>query len=72
VKGAPVKRLALTRRETAESLGVSVDYVSDHIWSELRIVRRGRCSLVAVTELQRWLDAQAQYTIPPLADRTEC
>lgn len=34
--------LAFSKGEVADSLGVSVDFVEDHIWPELRLVRRGR------------------------------
>ena len=52
-------RLALTKAEVAESLGVSVDYIEDHVWPELRLVRRGRKSLCPIRELERWLDQSA-------------
>jgi hypothetical protein len=52
-------RLALTKREVAESLGVSVDYVEDHVWPELRLVRRGRKTLCPIRELERWLESEA-------------
>jgi hypothetical protein len=60
----PVTRLALSKLEAAQALGVSRDFLEEHVWPELRIVRRGRLSFVAVTELQRWLDKEAARTIP--------
>jgi excisionase family DNA binding protein len=48
--------LALTKAEAAEALGVSVDFLEEHVLPELRIVRRGRRRLIALRELQRWLD----------------
>jgi excisionase family DNA binding protein len=54
-----VARLALSKLEAAEALGVSVDFFDDHIASELRIVRRGRRRLISVRELERWLDENA-------------
>ncbi|HEY8776576.1 MAG TPA: hypothetical protein VIM33_08885 [Gaiellaceae bacterium] len=56
-------RLALSKAEAAQSLGVSVDYLEDHVWSELRIVRRGRRSFVPVSELSRWLEREALLTL---------
>lgn len=56
-------RLALSKREVAESLGVSPDYVSDHLWSELRLVRRGRLTLCPVAELERWLEREASRVL---------
>jgi excisionase family DNA binding protein len=60
---APVPRLALSLSEAAASLGVSADYFSEHVAGELRWVRRGRLRLVAVAELDRWLDREAARTL---------
>ena len=49
-------RLALTPGEAAEALGVSDDFLREHIAQELHWVRRGRKKLVSVSELQSWLD----------------
>jgi excisionase family DNA binding protein len=49
-------RLALSPDEAAALLGVSRDYFDQHVIDELRIVRRDRRILVALTELERWLD----------------
>jgi hypothetical protein len=55
----PVTRLALSKSEAAEAIGCSVDFLEEHIWPELKIVRRGWLVFVAVTELQRWLEREA-------------
>ena len=52
-------RLALSKREAALAIGVSVDYLEEHVMPELRVVRRGRKVLVPVQELERWLDRSA-------------
>ena len=52
-------RLALSPDEAASVLGVSRDYLDEHVIGELRIVRRGRRILIALTELERWLDRAA-------------
>lgn len=52
-------RLALSPDEAAAVLGVSRDYFDEHVIDELRIVRRGRRILVALAELERWLDRAA-------------
>lgn len=52
-------RLALSPDEAAALLGVSRDYFDEHVIDELRIVRRGRRILVALAELERWLDRSA-------------
>ncbi len=57
-------RLALSPDEAAEMLGVSRDYFDEHVIGELRVVRRGRRILVALAELERWLDrAAARATV---------
>ena len=40
-------------------LGVSRDYFDEHILPDLRVVRRGRRILIALAELERWLDRAA-------------
>jgi excisionase family DNA binding protein len=52
-------RLALSPDEAAALLGVSRDYLDEHVIDELRIVRRGRRILIALAELERWLDRAA-------------
>jgi excisionase family DNA binding protein len=56
-----VRRLAVSKREAAAALGVSVDFFEEQIAHELRMVRRGRRRLVPVRELERWLDKHADY-----------
>ena len=60
-KQAP--RLALTRAEAAEALGISLDSFERYVQLELRLVRRGRLRLVPVSELTRWLDSNAARTL---------
>lgn len=52
-------RLALSVAEAAEAIGVSDDYLREHVLPELRVVRRGRKKLIAVRELERWLEHEA-------------
>ena len=52
-------RLALSKPEAAEALGLSVDNFEQHVAPSLRVVRAGRRVIVPVTELQRWLDRHA-------------
>jgi len=58
-------RLALSPDEAAGLLGVSRDYLDEHVIGELRIVRRGRRILIALAELERWLDRSAARTACP-------
>jgi excisionase family DNA binding protein len=58
-----VPRLALSMGEAAEALSVSRDFLDQHIRHELRLIRRGRRVLVAVRELERWLEQSAALTL---------
>lgn len=60
---SPMPRLALSPDEAAAALGVSRGYFDEHVAAELRIVRRSRRKLVAVSEIQRWLDHSAVTTL---------
>lgn len=57
---APITRLAYTPAEAAASIGVGPDYFNEHVAPELRWVRRGAKRVVAVTELGRWLEENAE------------
>jgi excisionase family DNA binding protein len=52
-------RLSVSPDEAAAILGVSRDYFDEHVIGELRVVRRGRRILIALAELERWLDRSA-------------
>ena len=52
-------RLALTFAESAAMLGVSDEFFARYVAHEVRFVRRGRKQLVAVRELERWLEESA-------------
>jgi excisionase family DNA binding protein len=56
-------RLALSRAEAAEALGVSVDFFDQHIAHEVRAIRRGRRRLYPVRELERWLEHSASLAL---------
>jgi len=54
-----VPRLAMSKQEAAQALGVSINFFEEHIAHELRMVRRGRRRLIPVHELERWLEKNA-------------
>jgi excisionase family DNA binding protein len=56
-------RIALTRTEAAEALGISVDSFERYIQPELRLIRRGRLRLIPVVELTRWIETNAARTL---------
>lgn len=60
-------RLALSKPEAAEALGVSVDTLERHVLGELRVVRRGRLVLIPVRELEAWLERNAARTLEDAA-----
>jgi excisionase family DNA binding protein len=60
---APVPRIALSPDEAAAALGVSRDYLDEHVAHELRWVRRGRRKFIAIVELERWLEREAERTV---------
>jgi excisionase family DNA binding protein len=60
---ASLGRLALSKHEAADALGVSIDFLEEHVMHELRIVRRGRRRLIPVRELERWLEENALRTL---------
>ena len=46
------------------ALGVSVDFLEDHVLAELRVVRVGRRVLIPVAELERWLAEHGERLLP--------
>jgi excisionase family DNA binding protein len=58
-----VPRIALTRTEAAESLGMGLTFFETQVQPELRIIRRGSKRLIPVSELERWVSENAQRTL---------
>lgn len=56
-------RLALSPDEAAAALGVSRDFLDEHVAPGLRWVRRGRRKFVAIPELERWLEHSSALTL---------
>jgi excisionase family DNA binding protein len=63
VKATGPTRLALSRAEAAQTLGVSVDFFDEHIAREVKAVRRGSRRLFPVRELETWLDRSASLAL---------
>ena len=59
VQAPALLRLALSKAEAAEALGVSVDFFEEHIQPDLKVVYRGRRRLIPVRELEAWLERSA-------------
>ena len=55
-----VPRLALTREEAAEALGIGLTTFKEQVQPALRIVRRGKVRMIPIAELERWLDENAE------------
>lgn len=59
----PVPRLALTRHEAAEALGMGVTSFEQYVQPQVRAVRQGKLRLFPVRELERWLKENAAMTL---------
>ena len=59
--GVPIDtpRLALSRRDAAAALGMSLRHFQRHVQPELRCIYSGQLRIYPVTELERWLKDQA-------------
>lgn len=51
-----MRPVAVPKPTAAAMLGVSIDSFERHIQPDLRVIRRGRLRLFAVSELKRWAD----------------
>jgi hypothetical protein len=56
-------RITYSKKEAADALGVSVDFLEEHVMADLRVIRKGRLVLVPVKELERWADTNATLTL---------
>lgn len=59
----PPPRIALTRQEAAEALGVGLTTFKERIAPELRVIREGKVRLYPVAELERWAEDRAERVI---------
>jgi excisionase family DNA binding protein len=56
---------ALTKRQAADELSISIDTFERHVMGDLRLVRIGRKVLVPVREIEGWLERNSAFTIEP-------
>lgn len=56
-----VPRVALTRKEAAESIGCSLSHFERHVQPHLRLIRSGSVRLVPVGELEKWAERSATF-----------
>ncbi len=59
----PVPRLALTRAEAAEALGMGVTSFEQYVQPEVRCIRRGSLRLFLPDDLARWAAQNAGITL---------
>lgn len=55
-----IPRLALTRAEAADAIGMSVDSFDRYVQPHIRLIRKGKLRVVPVAELERWLVNNAE------------
>jgi hypothetical protein len=60
---ATEQRLAYSPDEAAALIGVSRSFFFEHVLPELRVVRVGRRRIVALRELERWLDENGSRSV---------
>ena len=60
---APTPPLALTPARAAAALDMSEDHFRANVAPELRWIRQGRKRVVAVAEIERWLERNASRAL---------
>ena len=58
-----VPRFSLTRKEAADSLGMSVDTFERRVQPFIRVVLCGQLVLVPPTELERWVRDNSRFLV---------
>jgi len=56
---ASTPRLALSRRDAAAALGISLRHFQRHVQPHLRCIYSGQLRLYPVAELERWISEQS-------------
>jgi hypothetical protein len=55
--------VAVDRSTAASMLAMSVDSLERYVLPDVRLVRQGRLRLVPVSELVRWCEENAEFTL---------
>lgn len=64
---ATARRLLLTRREAAETLGMSLSHFQRHVQPWLPCVYSGHLRLYRPTDLEQWVVDHLEASVVPLA-----
>lgn len=56
---ASMPRIALTKAEAAEMLGMSIDSFERHVQPYIRVIRKGRLRRYLIRDLERWGEENA-------------
>jgi hypothetical protein len=56
-------RVAFTKTEAADALGVSLDHLERHVLPDVRVIRSGRRVLIRVGELERWAREHEAFSL---------
>jgi hypothetical protein len=59
-----VAPVAVTRETAAAAVGMGLTMFSERVQPELKVIRVGAKVLIPTAELQRWVEANAQKTLP--------
>ena len=62
-------RLALTRREAAEALGISVDSFERYVQPAVKVVRWGQPAALPISDLERWLEENSSSVLEDISRR---
>ena len=58
-----VPRHALTRREAAASLGMSINHFERRVQPDLKVILCGQLVLIPMAELERWAHRNARHLV---------
>jgi hypothetical protein len=56
--------VAVTRETAAAALGIGLTMFSERVQPDLQVIRVGAKVLIPTSELQRWVEANAEKTLP--------